>query len=476
MEAVNQAVAASATEFVLLGAPDMWLDPAALGFLTELAWDCDVTYGNIGWADKHELNADGSTVVEGKAAGVFCPNRLRHENYLPEVALVRRSKFLEAGGLKTGVWDLWLRLLEIGARFKSVPEAYVLRTQRYEDLSPAPVPQELVATFYHQATIGTTYWRCMLPARHLPGQVVFNEPKAIQDGDKIEFVNHRGGTAIIQFGGDAGHHIMAAYMRDVLGLRVLLEADDDYTRPHDQMAGAGWGKKIKGAHPYSAEGHRKTAALVDGVIVTTETLAKRYRGLAREVFVCPNQIEPSDWVDYPKPDDGVFRIGWFASKSHLKDVRLIRRGLEWASRQPGVEVVQIGIQRTDGKRFWPFPYKQIGWSNDFGVYRRYLAELDVGLAPIIGDPWAVCRSDLKILEYAMAGVAPIVSAQPPYADWVDGDLVLKAKDERGFLKAIQHLVANRDEARQMAAELKQHVLAKRTVAGNIDLWRHACSP
>jgi hypothetical protein len=81
----------------------------------------------------------------------------------------------------------------------------------------------------------------------------------------------------------------------------------------------------------------------------------------------------------------------------------------------------------------------------------------------------MCRSDLKALEYGMAGAYPIVSDVPPY-DTVD---VPKAKTAKDFLREVQWMVRNQDEARSLARGWRQHVLENRTVKGNIDRWRTA---
>jgi hypothetical protein len=134
-----------------------------------------------------------------------------------------------------------------------------------------------------------------------------------------------------------------------------------------------------------------------------------------------------------------------------------------------VEVVLIGLGASGGKPWYKFPYKHCAWSQDLSVYKRFLLDIDVGLCPVVGTPWAMCRSDLKALEYGMAGAYPIVSDVPPY-DTVD---VPKAKTAKDFLREVQWMVRNQDEARSLARGWRQHVLENRTVKGNIDRWRTA---
>lgn len=462
--AMNQGVEAADTDLVILSSPETWferLEGEAVDLLTNLAWDCDVTYGNfVQWQD-----GEPRASIPGE---MFCAHRLRLENYLPPYACVRKQKFLEVGGINSGLWDLWIRMLDAGARFKYVPEAVSARDGAYEDASGRPPgPPEPQATFYYQSTPGTAYWRCLVPSRHLPGVAVFNLPKRVVTDGKLSMPGHRG-TAVFQFAGNLEHMAVIRHLQ-TLGHRVLLEVDDTYAHWHPgQMKKAGWTEKTEGNN-YSVECHRATAKVVDGVIVTTETLAKQYRKLNENVFVCGNQIDPADWPELEKPDDGKFRIGWFASGSHAEDGRLIERACDWASSQPDVEIQMIGTGATKGKPWYSFPFMHRPWSNDFGVYRRFLMELDVGLCPVKPTPWAVCRSDLKTLEYGMAQAYPVVSDVPPY-ETVD---VPHAKTPKDFLRIVQELVRNRDETKEKARKWREYVLRERTIQANIGLWRQA---
>jgi hypothetical protein len=142
--------------------------------------------------------------------------------------------------------------------------------------------------------------------------------------------------------------------------------------------------------------------------------------------------------------------------------------MEWASRQPGVEVYTMGYHPN-----WRFPHHRIPWSNDVAVYWKQMELLDVGLCPVIANPWSICRSDLKSLEYAMGGACPLVSDQPPYDGWTDGEDCIKASTAKDFYHKVKYLVGNRDEAKALAAEAKSRVLGQRTVAHQIQKWEQA---
>ena len=145
------------------------------------------------------------------------------------------------------------------------------------------------------------------------------------------------------------------------------------------------------------------------MIVATDELARAYRKLNPNVYVCPNSIEPADWPVIERPDDGIFRVGWYASFSHADDAGLIRRAMEWASGQAGVEVVTMGFHPA-----WQFrappdslverPGRLLETDGDSSTW---------ACAPSIPNPWSICRSDLKAMEYAMGGVCPLGLGRAP---------------------------------------------------------------
>jgi glycosyltransferase involved in cell wall biosynthesis len=191
--------------------------------------------------------------------------------------------------------------------------------------------------------------------------------------------------------------------------------------------------------------------------------------------VCPNSIDPLDWPDLVKPDDGVLRIGWFASDSHKEDIPLVYRALEWASRQKDVEVWVAGSDPfVDGHGKVRFAHGHFPWM-DLPLYRQRMAVLDVGVAPVKATPWALCRSDLKAIEKAFVGAALVLSDVAPYALFTDGENCLKAKDARGFYDRIRHLVQNRDEVKQLAQAGRDYVTTERLIGHQVHKWEEAVS-
>ncbi len=479
--ALNDGARATDTEFVYPFGADDIAGPGMLEFLVDLAWDADVVYPTMRLVDadlKHNLGEF--------TAGAFCRHRLQRKNFVTGSSLIRRSALLDVGGFREletlEDWDLFVRMERNGARFKPAPETFFFYRQvpgsrnRSSQRSLAEWRQEIVgavepvlATFYYQATKATTYWRCQVPSRYLPGQCLQHAELGRHDDENapLDFGDQEG-AAVFQFAADKLRAFIAGVAMPREGIRVLVEVDDNYLDRSDNITRqrAGWSLNI-GESAHTMQGHRWIVGKADGVICSTRRLAEVYAEVNPNVYVCRNSIDLSDWPEVPKPDDGIFRIGWFASRSHERDWRLVRSALSWASRQPGVQVVTMGYEPP-----YTFNRLQHPWSEDLGVYRRLMAQLDVGVCPVLSTGWADCRSDVKALEYAMSGALPVMSNVAPYEDWRDGP-GLFAHSEKAWADQIKWCVRNRDEVRALAAEAKAYVMGERLIGHEIPRWREA---
>lgn len=321
-----------------------------------------------------------------------------------------------------------------------------------------------LATFYRQATPGTTYWRGVIPMLYLPGQVVPLCDEAIEAQQ---------GAAIWQFLGDQGRSNIALQMqRD--GIYTVLEVDDNYLRYAPTLYGknAAWAKTHKEAVAngtgYSVEMHRKVVPLMDSVICSTDALAEEYAEYHPNVHVCRNSIIPEDWAPVVHEESDVLRIGYYGSVSHLRDYPKVKKALKWAQRQPGVEVVMIGMHPPG------FTGKVYPWQDHLFGGRMNLGKIDVGIAPVTRNAWADGKSDIKAMEYAMAGVLPLLEDAPPYYWWTrDLGWPWKADSPESWDALIKTVVSEREHVKAEAAKAKEYVLAHRTIDQEIHKWREA---
>jgi hypothetical protein len=330
---------------------------------------------------------------------------------------------------------------------------------------------DLLATWWRQASPGSSYWRCKLPAAHLPGQVLKFKTSDLAENEKGEIVFPRQqGAAIWQFPGNASTGTLMRGMQTE-GIRVLMEVDDSYLHAPDVGVHGGWQAELDRSGQtdnFSFPAHEKLAEFVDGIIVSTEPLAELYGEINENVYVCPNSIDPADWPTPDKPDDGILRIGWAASHSHIVDAPLVRRAFRWAAEQPRVEVTVVGI--GDAYKF-SGAVKRLPWTDDQESYRASLSRFDVLVCPLNETRWSRYKSDLKALESAMAGAWPIVSTATAYKPWHDRTMTCTtAKD---WQQALRWTVRHRDEIPALAAKARDYVLGERTIDKSIHCWRDA---
>lgn len=333
------------------------------------------------------------------------------------------------------------------------------------------VQEGSLATFWRQATPGTAYWRGYLPMKHLPGQMHELRADSVEmPGDEL-ILHGQEGAAIWQFLGDNARDRIALQMQRQ-GTRTLMEVDDNYlrfapplygkhgawTRTHAEAAANGTG--------YSVEMHRNVVPLMDGIIAATANLAEEYGEYNDNVYHCPNSIDPDDW-NVERVESDVLRIGYYGSPSHMRDWPLVKKALKWASKQRDVEVVLIGFAPP------AWSGHVLPWADSLFAARQNLGRIDVGIAPLTINQWSVGKSDVKALEYAMAGVMPILQDAEPYAPWRSFWSPWMPSTAAEWDDAIRDVVATRDDVKTLAAVAKKYVLEYRTIQGNIDSWRRA---
>lgn len=249
-----------------------------------------------------------------------------------------------------------------------------------------------------------------------------------------------------------------------------MEVDDNYTREAPYLRNVPnkpWHPTIEEARGgYSYERHRMILPYLDGIVCSTDYLADVYYEFNENVYVCPNSVDPADWQYEREPHD-TFRIVYYGSPSHVTDAPLVTDALKWAARQPGVEVWTVGFKNPA----WSFPHQTVPWEKNLDAARAHLFKFDLGLAPLKANKWSNGKSDVKALEYAMAGVCPLVSDVVPYRTLQHiPDLVI---GDRDWAEAIRYFVKNPDLARTRAAEVKDWVMRERTIQTTVSLWREA---
>jgi len=334
-----------------------------------------------------------------------------------------------------------------------------------------------LATWWCQATPGTTYVRAEIPAKFLPGNVVELKTHSLQEDENGEafLVGQHGSASIWQFPGNATRGILMAELQSQ-GFKVMVEVDDNYLSPPPRIPGllSDWATYLDrdgSTDRHSFQAHARIAKWCDGIIVTTEVLAESYRGVHDDVFVCPNSVDLTDWDPWEDRAEGPVRVGYAGSDSHRYDLADITDALDWAHRD-GADLVKMGA----GVAEWRWPHTQVPWTNNPREYRQNLRQaFDIGLCPLRRGEWQDGKSDLKVLEYLSAGILPVVQADSPvYTEWVP--LLPHASTSKQWKKVVRELVALDEVGRNaIFNDAYAYMLERKTIEANIHKWREAVS-
>lgn len=362
---------------------------------------------------------------------------------------------------------------------EGVMDPAVAQRQRDSNIAAAmfdfEAPADAPVTFWRQATPGTAYWRGYIPMKAIGGGVlpIMGDSLSWKDdveGGEIILHRHHGDTAIWQFLGDEGRSRIVLQLQRQ-GIRTVMEVDDGYCYFAPPLMGkkGAWqrthAEAVANGTMYSTEMHRKVVPMMDAMIVSTDHLAEVYSEYHDEVYVCPNSVNPGDW-NVERHEAEHLRIGYYGSTSHVKDYPLAKKGLKAIERK-GVEVVMAGF-RPMGFTGTYFP-----WADNLFEARKPLGHMDVGIAPLKRNRWADCKSDLKAIEYAMAGVMPIVQDAPPFDPW-KGWWPWIASTEDDWTRLLKEVAAlDKSEVQAYAKQAKDWVLANRAIEHTKHRWEQA---
>jgi glycosyltransferase involved in cell wall biosynthesis len=182
------------------------------------------------------------------------------------------------------------------------------------------------------------------------------------------------------------------------------------------------------------------------VTTTTRTLAERYEAVFDgEIEVIENYLCDEQFSRDARQHDGIV-IGWVAALEHQADsqrlqiAKVLRSVMEQA---PKVRVVTIGVRldldpaRYSHREFVPFP-----------ELPGHVRQFDIGIAPLSDIPMSAARSNVKLKEYAAAGVPWLASRRAPdlgLGERQGGMLV----DDDAWEDALLKLVGARLKRRQL---------------------------
>jgi hypothetical protein len=230
----------------------------------------------------------------------------------------------------------------------------------------------------------------------------------------------------------------------------------------------------------------------DLVTVSTGPIKDAYSHLNDNFRVIRNAIDPSIYTtNRPRPEHGGGkpRVVYYGSTARMRDYGGYpnERG-KWEGGYAGKAVqdlrkelwnVFIGVNPGTEHVIAPFFDEAFQYIENIKGFAEILAAShgDIGIAPLGGDEFDRCKSELHWLEYAMVGAAFIGErfkyGEAPYSmvrNGVDG-LLVKGRQE--WYDALKSLVRSKDLREQLAGAAKERVLKEYNYKDRAVEWADA---
>ncbi|MBE7211151.1 MAG: glycosyltransferase [Gluconacetobacter diazotrophicus] len=235
-------------------------------------------------------------------------------------------------------------------------------------------------------------------------------------------------------------------------IRVLVDCDDDLLSvPDDKDAG--------GRYRDGRSAFRRLLRAADLVSVSTPALVSAFAPFSGNVRLVPNTLSARLWLPIlpatPRARPDAVVALYMGTATHDADLLLLREPVERIrARFPNFELHVIGGQRHDEDWF-----RRIEVPADCRDYPRFVSwfrtacrQADFALAPLVDGEFNGCKSDLKFLDYAAAGLSGIFSDVPSYRSAVEHAEtgLLTANDPDGWEAAIENMITGVARRHRMA--------------------------
>ena len=208
---------------------------------------------------------------------------------------------------------------------------------------------------------------------------------------------------------------------------------------------------------------RETLLACDYATCTTAALLKRIEALGKTGFVIPNALNFSqlsfarETVQEEK-DGGKIKIGYFSgTRTHERDFLEASDAIfDLMQKYSQIEFHLVGILDLDDK-FCKFGDRIVRKPlMGYLEMLQYLSTMDINLAPLeMGNVFTAGKSELKIFEAALLGIATVASATGSYEDCIkDGFNGFKASSKAEWINKLELLVLDENLRKEMACQAK----------------------
>jgi hypothetical protein len=222
----------------------------------------------------------------------------------------------------------------------------------------------------------------------------------------------------------------------------------------------------------------RMAKRADLVTVSTGPIKDAYSYLNNNIRVIRNAIDPSIYTsNASRPQHGGEkpRVVYYGSTARMRDYAGYPSGVggKWEGGYAGKAIedmrkelwnVFIGVNPGTEHVIAPFFDEAYPYVENIRKFAEILtgSHADIGIAPLGGDSFDKCKSELHWLEYAMVGAAFIGErfkyGEAPYSMVRHGVDGMVAKGRQEWYDAVKALVRSKDLREQLAGAAKERVL------------------
>ena len=249
-------------------------------------------------------------------------------------------------------------------------------------------------------------------------------------------------------------------------VKVLYEIDD-YIHgvsklKHHEFKGA-YNKKNLAAHELCMQA-------ADGLIVSTEWLAKRYTKFNKNIYICENAVEYNRYkLEIPERD--TINIGWAGSEGHLQAVMAwvpaIRQILDDYEE---ARFISIGLSVGQAR-----PLQETGRSMTLPVcaienFPGVLTHYDIALGPALNNNFYAGKSDLRMLEAGALGI-PLVGDPFVYNKIIHRETGMVASTADEAYEGMKQLIEEEELFEEVCWNVMDYVKSERSMEGKgVNQW------
>jgi glycosyltransferase involved in cell wall biosynthesis/GT2 family glycosyltransferase len=218
---------------------------------------------------------------------------------------------------------------------------------------------------------------------------------------------------------------------------------------------------------------RRTLALCERLIVSTQPLADFYAEFIDDIEVIPNALDIASWPinsSHAEHSARKLRVGWAGATQHSGDLALIEEVVKALAGE--VTWVFMGMCPESLEAFVDEVHPYVSYAE----YPSALAELDLdlALAPLEDNPFNRCKSNLRLLEYGIQGWPVIASKVYPYMQ-NQPPITLVENEVDAWVAAIKAAIAEPHKFAAQGKSLKNWVDQNYSLKDQLTHWMQTIS-